>query len=69
MLIKKIKEDSNAYKRGLKTGDVISKIDNSVIKNKDDYNNTIKSYSVGDVIMIKKVRTDGFHQFIAFEIN
>ena len=69
VLIKKIKEDSNAYKRGLKTGDVISKIDNSVIKNKDDYNNIIKSYNVGDVIMIKKVRTDGFHQFIAFEIN
>ncbi len=67
--IKKIDEDSNAFKRGLRVGDIISKIDNNIISNKNDYIEILDNYKTGDVVMIKKIRSDGFPQFIAFEIN
>ncbi len=67
--IKKIKSDSNAYKRGLRKGDVINKINIDSIATIDDYNNIIKDIESGDVVMVRKLLKDGNSQYIAFEVN
>ncbi len=67
--IKKIKKDSNAYKRGLRKGDVINKINTESITTVDEYNNIVKDIKKGDVVMVRKLLKDGRSQYIAFEVN
>ena len=67
--IKKIKKDSNAYKRGLRKGDVINKINTESITTVDEYNNIFKDIKNGDVVMVRKLLKDGRSQYIAFEVN
>ena len=67
--IKKIKKDSNAYKRGLRKGDVINKINTESITTVDEYNNIVKDIKNGDVVMVRKLLKDGRSQYIAFEVN
>ena len=67
--IKKIKKDSNAYKRGLRQGDVINKINTEPITTIEEYKNIIKDVKKGDVVMVRKLLKDGRSQYIAFEVN
>ena len=67
--IKKIDPESNAYKRGLREGDIFNKINTKSVTTLKDYNNAIKNIKSGDVIMIRKLMQDGGSQYIAFEVN
>ena len=67
--IKKIDPESNAYKRGLRAGDIITKINNELILDINEYENIVKTLKKGDAVLIKKILKDGTPQFIAFEIN
>ena len=67
--IKKIKKDSNAYKRGLRQGDVINKINIESITTVEEYKNIVKDIKKGDVVMVRKLLKDGRSQYIAFEVN
>lgn len=67
--IKKIKKDSNAYKRGLRQGDVINKINTESITTVEEYKNIVKDIKKGDVVMVRKLLKDGRSQYIAFEVN
>ena len=67
--IKRINNESNSYKSGLRTGDTITKINNESILDIDDYENAIKNLEKDDIVLIKKILKDGTPQFIAFEIN
>lgn len=67
--IKKIKKDSNAYKRGLRQGDVINKINTESITTVEEYKNNVKDIKKGDVVMVRKLLKDGRSQYIAFEVN
>ena len=66
--IKKIDKQSNAYRSGLRNGDIILSIENQKIQNKKDYKDAISKYEEGDIIMMKKSR-NGRPTFIAFNIN
>jgi len=66
--IKNIDKKSNAYRSGLRIGDLILSIENKKIADKDDYKNAISQYEKGDIIMMKKSRNDR-PTFIAFNIN
>ena len=67
--IKKIKKDSNAYKQGLRQGDVINKINYESITTVEEYKNNVKDIKKGDVVMVRKLLKDGRSQYIAFEVN
>ena len=67
--IKKIKKDSNAYKRGLRQGDVINKINIESITTVEEYKNNVKDIKKGDVVMVRKLLKDGRSEYIAFEVN
>ena len=67
--IKKINPDSNAYKRGLRKGDVINKINIESIATLNDYNQIIENINLGDVVMVRKLLKDGRSEYIAFEVN
>tara|TARA_Y100000768_G_scaffold304853_1_gene238735 strand:+ start:27 stop:1361 length:1335 start_codon:yes stop_codon:yes gene_type:complete len=67
--IKKIKKDSNAYKRGLRKGDIINKINVEAITTIEEYKNIVKDIKKGDVVMVRKLLKDGRSQYIAFEVN
>ena len=67
--IKRINNESNSYKSGLRTGDTITKINNESIFDINDYENAIKNLEKDDIVLIKKILKDGTPQFIAFEIN
>ena len=67
--IKKIKKDSNAYKRGLRQGDVINKINIESITTVEEYKNIVKDIKKGDVVMVRKLLKDGRSEYIAFEVN
>ena len=66
--IKNIDKKSNAYRSGLRIGDLILSIENKKIADKDDYKDAISQYKKGDIIMMKKSRNDR-PTFIAFNIN
>jgi C-terminal processing protease CtpA/Prc len=66
--IKKIDKKSNAYRSGLRIGDLILTIDNEIIADKGDYKDAISQYQKGDIIMMKKSRNNR-PTFIAFNIN
>ena len=67
--IKKIESESNAYRRGLRKGDVINKINTEVMATLDDYNKIINDIKPGDVVMVRKLLKDGRSHYIAFEVN
>ena len=67
--IKKIKKDSNAYKQGLRQGDVINKINYESITTVEEYKNNVKDIKKGDVVMVRKLLKDGRSEYIAFEVN
>ena len=66
--IKKIDKNSNAYRSGLREGDIILTIESEKIKTKDDYIKSVNNYEKGDIIMMKISRS-GRPTFIAFNIN
>tara|TARA_B100001750_G_scaffold241209_1_gene252256 strand:- start:464 stop:1819 length:1356 start_codon:yes stop_codon:yes gene_type:complete len=66
--IKKIDKTSNAYRSGLREGDIILAIESEKIKTKDDYMKSVDNYKKGDIIMMKISRS-GRPTFIAFNIN
>ena len=66
--IKKIDKKSNAYKSGLRIGDLILSIDNQKISNKSDYKKLVNDLKQGDIVMMQTSR-NGRKTFIAFNIN
>tara|TARA_B100002052_G_scaffold299018_1_gene334757 strand:- start:2253 stop:3599 length:1347 start_codon:yes stop_codon:yes gene_type:complete len=66
--IKKIDKKSNAYRSGLRTGDLILSIDNQKINTKSDYKKLVNDLKQGDIVMMQTSR-NGRKTFIAFNIN
>ena len=67
--IKRINSESDAYRRGLRKGDVINKINTESVTTLKGYNKVIDKIESGDVVMIRKLLKDGSSQYIAFEVN
>ena len=63
-----IDKGSSAQKNGLAINDVILKIARNKINSVEDYENIIKEYSTGDVIMIR-IQRNGNQSIRAFNIN
>ena len=68
VIIIDIDPESEAYENNIRKNDLINEIDRTSINNTSDYNNAIKKYSSGDVIMVRIVR-DGRNMYEAFKIN
>ena len=66
--IKKIDKKSNAYRSGLRTGDLILSIDKQKINTKSDYKKLVNDLKQGDIVMMQTSR-NGRKTFIAFNIN
>ena len=66
--INDINKKSNAYRSGLRKGDIILTIENKRIKNKKQYLEIIQNLQKGDIIMMQTSRK-GQKTFIAFNIN
>ena len=62
-----IKKDSPASNNNLKKGDLIKGVGKKTINSLIDYNEMIKSYSKGDLIMLK-VKRGSMITYLAFEI-
>ncbi|MCI9120556.1 MAG: trypsin-like serine protease [Oscillibacter sp.] len=59
VFINYVEPDSAAGKAGLKMGDVITKVDDTVIKTVEDLNLAKKKYSAGDTATLEVYRPDG----------
>ena len=68
VIIIDIDPNGESYNNNLRKNDLINEINRATIKNITDYNNEIKKYSSGDVIMVRIVR-DGSNIYEAFEIK
>ena len=68
VIIIDIDPESEAYENNIRKNDLINEINRTSIHNTSDYNNEIKKYSSGDVIMVRIVR-DGSNMYEAFKIN
>ena len=68
VIITDINPESQAYENNIRKNDLINEINRMTINNINDYNNEIKKYSEGDVIMIRIVR-NGNNLYEAFEIE
>ena len=68
VIITDINPESQAYENNIRKNDLINEINRIIINNINDYNNEIKKYSEGDVIMIRIVR-NGNNLYEAFEIE
>ena len=68
VIITDIDPESQAYENNIRKNDLINEINRMTINNINDYNNEIKKYSEGDVIMIRIVR-NGNNLYEAFEIE
>ena len=60
--IKRVDKKSNAYRSGLRVGDIILSIENKKIESKKDYKEAVNQYQKGDIIMMKKSINDVFMQ-------
>ena len=60
--------EGEAYKNNLRKNDIINEINRSEIKTLEHYNNEIKNYKSGDVVMVRIIR-DGQNIYEAFEIK
>ena len=63
-----IENGSSAHQNGLIVSDIILKIARNKINSVEDYENIIKQYSTGDVIMIR-IQRNGNQSIRAFNIN
>ena len=68
VIIIDIDPESEAYENNIRKNDLINEINRTSINNTSDYNNEIKKYSSGDVIMVRIVR-DGSNMYEAFKVN
>ena len=68
VIIIDIDPESEAYESNIRKNDLINEINRTSINNTSDYNNEIKKYSSGDVIMVRIVR-DGSNMYEAFKVN
>lgn len=53
VLIKSVEDDSPAAKAGVREGDIILALDNRKIVSEDDFQSTMRNYSVGDKLSLK----------------
>ena len=63
-----VKQESSAGENNIQRGDIITEIGKTNISNADDYKVELESYSKGDTIMLRILRT-GNPQYVAFEIE
>ena len=63
-----IKKGSPAYDNNIKRGDIITEVSKSIIKNDNDYESELDTFSEGDTIMLRIIR-NGSPLYVAFEIK
>lgn len=68
VMIGKVVEDSPAFEAGLKTNDIIIKIDDKEIAKLEDVKNIINQKEIGDTIRIEVIR-DGYTKMLFAEIG
>ena len=66
--IVEVKKDSPASDNNINRGDIITEMGKTSIKEKNEYNSELESYSKGDTIMLRIVR-NGSPLYVAFEIE
>ena len=66
--IVEVKKDSPASDNNIKRGDIITEMGKTSIKEKNEYDSKLESYSKGDTIMLRIVR-NGSPLYVAFEIE
>jgi len=66
--IVEVKKDSPASDNNINRGDIITEMGKTSIKEKNEYNSELESYSRGDTIMLRIVR-NGSPLYVAFEIE
>jgi len=66
--IVEVKKDSPAFDNNIKRGDIITEMGKTNIKEKDEYDLELESYSKGNTIMLRIVR-NGSPLYVAFEIE
>ena len=68
IIISDINQSSNAYKKNIRVGDIITEIGSTIINSIDEYNTIIEKYNLGDAIMLRII-SNGSARYEAFEIN
>ena len=66
--IVEVKKDSPASDNNINRGDIITEMGKTSIKEKNEYDSKLESYSKGDTIMLRIVR-NGSPLYVAFEIE
>ena len=66
--IVEVKKDSQAFDNNINRGDIITEMGKTNIKEKDEYDLELESYSKGNTIMLRIVR-NGNPLYVAFEIE
>ena len=66
--IVEVKKDSPASDNNINRGDIITEMGNTSIKEKNEYDLELESYSKGNTIMLRIVR-NGSPLYVAFEIE
>ncbi len=66
--IVEVKKDSPASDNNINRGDIITEMGKTSIKEKNEYDSKLESYSKGDTIMLRIVR-NGSPLYVAFEID
>ncbi len=66
--IVEVKKDSPAFDNNIKRGDIITEMGKTSIKEKNEYDLELESYSKGNTIMLRIVR-NGNPLYVAFEIE
>ena len=66
--IVEVKKDSPASDNNINRGDIITEMGKTSIKEKNEYDSELESYSKGDTIMLRIVR-NGSPLYVAFEIE
>ena len=66
--IVEVKKDSPASDNNINRGDIITEMGKTSIKEKNEYDSRLESYSKGDTIMLRIVR-NGSPLYVAFEIE
>lgn len=70
VVVSKIKNSSNAYKRGLRQYDVITSVKNSKVENEKEFYAELEKLSKkGDQVVLLKIIRNSGNQFIAFELE
>ncbi|MFA5669688.1 MAG: Do family serine endopeptidase [Balneolaceae bacterium] len=69
VVVNKVENSSNAFKRGLRRGDVITSVKNTKVKNTEEfYSELDKLAQKGDEVILLTVLRNNLEQFIAFEL-